>query len=154
MTKAEKIVTEAMLRAALSGVELAERITDGRTSIRVNALTCLNCQRQFGTIEEAQAHDAECPEHPLMKRLLEAEAASRDLPMLMLQAFVDGAKWWEFEKTGATMWPADQRKAEAAFELKPRYAEHVKEWTATVKAEGAQECQAARLRTERRRTSR
>ena len=32
----------------------------------------------------------------------------------LLIAFVQGAKWWEFEKTGATMWPSDQRKAEEA----------------------------------------
>ena len=29
-----------------------------------------------------------------------------------VRAFVDGAKWWEWEKEGATMWPSDQRKAE------------------------------------------
>ncbi len=42
------------------------------------------------------------------------------------RAFVKGAKWWEFESTGATMWPSDQDKAETAAELyypkgRPRY---------------------------------
>ncbi len=30
------------------------------------------------------------------------------------QAFVDGAKWWEFESTGGTMRQSDQHKAGAA----------------------------------------
>lgn len=32
------------------------------------------------------------------------------------RAFVAGAKWWEFEKEGATMWPSDRNKAEAQAE--------------------------------------
>jgi len=32
----------------------------------------------------------------------------------LLTAFVQGAKWWEFEKKGATMWNSDRRKAEKA----------------------------------------
>lgn len=27
------------------------------------------------------------------------------------RAFVDGAKWWEWHKEGATMWPSDQALA-------------------------------------------
>ena len=27
--------------------------------------------------------------------------------------FVAGAQWWEFTKTGATMWPSDRNDAEA-----------------------------------------
>lgn len=34
------------------------------------------------------------------------------------RAFVRGAKWWEYESCGATMWQSDQRKAEAAAEVK------------------------------------
>ncbi len=30
--------------------------------------------------------------------------------------FVEGAQWWEFTKTGATMWPSDRDKAEAEAE--------------------------------------
>lgn len=30
------------------------------------------------------------------------------------RAFVAGAKWWEFKKTGGTMWPSDTDKVEAA----------------------------------------
>ena len=26
-------------------------------------------------------------------------------------AFADGAKWWEYQREGATMWPADQDRA-------------------------------------------
>ena len=29
-----------------------------------------------------------------------------------IKAFVDGAKWWEYEKTRFTMWQSDQQKAE------------------------------------------
>ena len=35
------------------------------------------------------------------------------------RAFVMGAKWWEFRKSGATMWPSDQDVAEA--EAESRY---------------------------------
>lgn len=28
-------------------------------------------------------------------------------------AFVEGAKWWEWKTTGATMWNSDRRDAEA-----------------------------------------
>ena len=28
------------------------------------------------------------------------------------RAFVEGAKWWELEQQGATIWPADWEKAE------------------------------------------
>ena len=28
------------------------------------------------------------------------------------RAFVEGAKWWEFHKTGATMWQSDRATAE------------------------------------------
>ncbi len=34
------------------------------------------------------------------------------------RAFVDGAKWWEFYRTGATMWPSDRDQAEAEAERK------------------------------------
>lgn len=34
------------------------------------------------------------------------------------RAFVAGAKWWEFEKTGATMWTSDVRKMEGVAELR------------------------------------
>lgn len=32
------------------------------------------------------------------------------------RAFVEGAKWWEYESTGATMWPSDRNIAEAEAE--------------------------------------
>ena len=34
------------------------------------------------------------------------------------RAFVEGAKWWEYHKEGATMWQSDQRLAEVAAEVK------------------------------------
>jgi hypothetical protein len=37
------------------------------------------------------------------------------------RAFVQGAKWWEFTKSGGTMWASDQRDAEA--EAVRRYGE-------------------------------
>lgn len=33
-------------------------------------------------------------------------------PDALIVAFVQGAKWWEHHKTGATMWASDQSKAE------------------------------------------
>ena len=42
---------------------------------------------------------------------LEAELAL--LKEQRIQDFVDGARWWEYEKTGATMWGSDREKAEA-----------------------------------------
>jgi hypothetical protein len=37
------------------------------------------------------------------------------------RAFVAGAKWWEFWRSGGTMWRSDQDKAEA--EAERRYPE-------------------------------
>ncbi|CAB4140634.1 hypothetical protein UFOVP398_59 [uncultured Caudovirales phage] len=46
---------------------------------------------------------------------LEAQLAKarKDGERLVI-AFVQGAKWWEFEKTGATMWQSDQAIATVA----------------------------------------
>lgn len=30
----------------------------------------------------------------------------------LVVAFVQGAQWWEYKKTGATMWPSDRNLAE------------------------------------------
>ena len=38
------------------------------------------------------------------------------LRRLWIDAFVRGAKWWEYEKTKFTMWQSDQHKAEEAAE--------------------------------------
>lgn len=54
----------------------------------------------------AAALDAAAPDaHPLTAGTFPQDGPHR--------AFVAGAKWWEFAKTGATMWPADVDKAEA-----------------------------------------
>ena len=37
-------------------------------------------------------------------------AAKKDV---LIVAFVQGAKWWEYKSTGATMWPSDRDEAEA-----------------------------------------
>ena len=37
-------------------------------------------------------------------------------PDAFIVAFVQGAMWWEYEKTGATMWPSDRDHAEAKAE--------------------------------------
>jgi hypothetical protein len=45
--------------------------------------------------------------------LLASEFRSVAWPQRCVQrAFVDGAKWWECESTGGTMWQSDQAKAE------------------------------------------
>ena len=36
----------------------------------------------------------------------------------LIIAFVQGAQWWEYYKTGATMWPSDRDVAEAKAECK------------------------------------
>lgn len=43
------------------------------------------------------------------------------------RAFVEGAKWWEYEKEGATMWPSDRRLAEV--EAQRRFEQG--DWPAT-----------------------
>lgn len=65
------------------------------------------------------------PEKPHLKWSDEAESAELvrkgleeakgSWPDQCLQrAFVEGAKWWEYKRTGATMWQDDQGKAEQA----------------------------------------
>lgn len=45
---------------------------------------------------------------------LQRQQADADRVDAFVRAFVAGAKWWEFEKTGATMWQSDQDRAAAA----------------------------------------
>ena len=45
------------------------------------------------------------------ERLAEKDRKIAELKHALGNAFVDGAKWWEFEKTGGTMWQSDQDKA-------------------------------------------
>ena len=37
-------------------------------------------------------------------------------PDAMIVAFVQGAQWWEYHKTGATMWASDRDQAEGEAE--------------------------------------
>jgi len=53
-------------------------------------------------------------EHAELVRTGLAEEKGSWPDQCLQRAFVDGAKWWEFERTGATMWQEDQGKAEQA----------------------------------------
>ena len=57
----------------------------------------------------------------MSERIIEGVWAENDLR----RAFVAGAKWWEFHKTGFTMWPKDQRLSEQ--EATKRYPPKAKE---------------------------
>lgn len=41
-----------------------------------------------------------------------AEARGSGTPDALIVAFVQGAQWWEYHKTGATMWASDRDQAE------------------------------------------
>jgi len=41
-----------------------------------------------------------------------ASATGSETPDALIVAFVQGAKWWEYHQTGATMWASDQDQAE------------------------------------------
>jgi hypothetical protein len=43
--------------------------------------------------------------------LREKDRQIAELKSAIGNAFIDGAKWWEFESTGGTMWQSDQQKA-------------------------------------------
>jgi len=43
--------------------------------------------------------------------LREKDRQIAELKSALGNAFIDGAKWWEFESTGGTMWQSDQQKA-------------------------------------------
>jgi len=48
---------------------------------------------------------------PALRAALSADP-SQWLRDAFVKAFVEGVKWWEWQKTGATLWPADRDKAE------------------------------------------
>ena len=85
---------------------MMERISDERLA-KLARLTCAAahwetsechiCERREMAVELQQRRDA----------LASAEEIAR-------RAFVCGAKWWEWEKTGATIWPSDQARASEA----------------------------------------
>ena len=58
---------------------------------------------------------------PILKAMVEAanksgsNAAARDSLVI---AFAQGAQWWEYHRTGATMWPSDRDQAEGEAETK------------------------------------
>lgn len=70
-------------------------------------------------------HDTE-PETPDPRdaRITALEAEVARVQGIAFGGFVAGAKWWEFERTGATMWGADVAKAEKAAADRYPYAPH------------------------------
>lgn len=74
-----------------------EKVLDERYALRIMRV----CERKVTNYPTHQ---------PL--RAARGSAASDSL----IIAFVQGAKWWEFVKTGATMWPSDRETAEAMAE--------------------------------------
>ncbi len=48
------------------------------------------------------------------KKIIEGTWPEDDLR----RAFVAGAKWWEYENCGATMWNSDRRKSEKEAEFR------------------------------------
>lgn len=58
-------------------------------------------------------------------------------------AFIAGAKWWEYESRGATMWQSDQDRAQAEAERRYPYAPHPVVRVAEIRAEQAETACAA-----------
>lgn len=92
----------------------------------------MNARAEFELAQEAEQHDAErCWAEQSIIKLeqgthelkpddnykLWINHAKGTLPLDDLRrAFVMGAKWWEFQKEGATMWNSDRHLAEQAAE--------------------------------------
>lgn len=49
--------------------------------------------------------------YALAKSFAAHQSATEQMKPLVVNAFVQGAKWWEFHKTGSTMWQSDQNLA-------------------------------------------
>lgn len=47
-----------------------------------------------------------------------APAPCSATPNALIVAFVQGAQWWDFVQTGATMWTSDRNKAEGEAETR------------------------------------
>lgn len=74
---------------------------------------------------------------------LRAEAERDEAKVAAFYAFVAGAKWWEFAKTGGTMWPSDVDRAEEMAKDRYPYAPHGLVREAKIRAEQAEERLAA-----------
>ena len=74
---------------------------------------------------------------------LRAEAERDEAKTAAFYAFVAGSKWWEFAKTGATMWTGDVREAEEAAQERYPYAPHGLVREAEIRAKQAEERLAA-----------
>ena len=57
-------------------------------------------------------------------RIAELEAELARVQGIAFGGFVAGAKWWEYKKTGATMWGSDVDEAEKAASERYPYAPH------------------------------
>lgn len=51
----------------------------------------------------------------------EARSKYKTMAELVPKAFVDGAKWWEWKRTRATMWQSDQHLAYEEYLRKDKY---------------------------------
>ena len=72
-----------------------------------------------------------CPNNPRLNatdprdaRIAELEAELARVQGIAFGGFVAGAKWWEYKKTGATMWGSDVDEAEKAASERYPYAPH------------------------------
>lgn len=71
---------------------------------------CKNCG-----MENAMPTDLECWH---CAKPLFAEARGSGTPDALIVAFVQGAQWWEYHKTAATMWASDRDQAEGEAETR------------------------------------
>lgn len=70
--------------------------------------------------ETMKAHDRTCSRNPLVAEIAGLKQSNGN-------AFVAGAKWWEFKKTQATMFPSDADKAEAEAQRRRYEFRHIDE---------------------------
>lgn len=108
--------------------------------------------------------DTDAANDALMAYVRDMHASALDVPWLVAQvrerdaradaaekatreAFVAGAKWWEFVSTGGTMWGADQHRAHA--EAERRFPHAPAPWEIALQKEiDERDAEIARLRAE------
>lgn len=68
--------------------------------------------------------DGDAPVEDLESRLASAFSAGAASEREKLEiAFVQGAKWWEYNRTGGTMWASDRRLSEKEARIRSRNGE-------------------------------
>jgi hypothetical protein len=70
----------------------------------------------FGKIVDEVERIAEAHAEAALAQQAQPEMPSQSQYDAFTDVFLAGAKWWEFESTGATMWPSDQSKVIAEAE--------------------------------------